>query len=115
MDDDADDYSPAPVIKPSTGYVPVTKENWQEHHNRLRGISGNDPSSDDEVERVIDEEEDDFDDVRFTGWRQACKDILYLLYYDEDSGPFVTPLTPEALGDDVYAAYIETIERPMDF
>lgn len=44
-------------------YEPVTALNWQERSDRLRGITRNNQSSDDEAERVLHEEKDDFDDV----------------------------------------------------
>ena len=48
---------------------PVTKDNWHRHHRRLRAKAGlKDPAEDSEkVENV--EEEDDFEDQEFTGWR----------------------------------------------
>lgn len=68
-----------------------------------------------DADLCVDEDEDDFDDQQFTGWRQACKDILYLLFYDEDSQPFLTPLTRENLGEDVYEDYCQNIARPITF
>lgn len=97
--------SPEPYV-----YEPVTKHNWYQHRDRLRGTA---QIIDDDPERIeVQEEDDDFEDFECTGWRLACKDILYLLYYDEDAGPFLDPLTREALGY-TFDEYVQTIKNPI--
>ena len=61
------------------------------------------PSASNEEELIYQEEIDDFPDYKFTVvWQQKCWDILYRLYYDVDSGPFLSDISEEAMGAEFY-------------
>lgn len=63
----------------------------------------------------IKEEVDDFDDVTFSEvWRQKCWDILYLLYFNPDAGPFLCDISRETLGEN-FDDYIQVIQTPITF
>lgn len=87
-------------------YKPISFDDWPDKQAEL--------SNDEDL--IIQEEVDDFPDFRFNEvWRQKCWDILYRLYYDVDSGPFLQDISEEVMGRDFYEDYITTIEHPINF
>ena len=92
----------------------MTRENWHRHHRRIRIEAGYDPQASDGEGCDIVADEDDFDDYEFTGWRQACRDILYLIYYDEDAGEFTGELSEGKLGA-LWEDYLQVVSEPICF
>jgi len=65
---------------------------------------------------VIQAEIDDFPDYKYEEvWQQKCWDILYLLYYDIDSGVFVQEISEESMGRELYLDYVDHVETPINF
>ena len=92
-------------------YKRVTFDQWHEHHQQVVP----DEDSNAEINLEYGEEIDDFEDYSFSEiWKQKCWDILYLLYFDPDSGPFMSEFTREALGE-IYSDYMDQIKEPINF
>jgi len=65
---------------------------------------------------VIREEIDDFPDHQYDVlWQQKCWDILYILYFDADSGVFVQEISQESMGADLFQHYLAQIPNPINF
>lgn len=65
---------------------------------------------------VIQEEIDDFPDHKYDIlWQQKCWDILYILYFDSDSGVFVQEISQESMGTELFYDYLEHIKAPINF
>ena len=89
-------------------YNRVTYDQWHLHQD-------DDEAADDDQDVEIQEEVYDFDDYSFEEiWKQKCWDILNLLYYNVDAGPFLVDISRETLGED-FDDYIQVISTPITF
>jgi hypothetical protein len=48
------------------------------------------------------------------GWMQSAWEMLGVLWYHEEAGAFLHPVTEDDLGD-MYDTYVMSIAYPMDF
>lgn len=65
---------------------------------------------------IFQEETDDFPDYKFDViWQQKCWDILYILYFDNESAPFLQEISEETMGPEFYEDYVSVIKYPINF
>lgn len=95
---------------PSKPYNRVTYDEWHKHDEQHPEVE---EQEDEDVE--IKEEVYDFDDYSFEElWKQKSWDILNLLYYNVEAGPFLADISRDTLGDD-FDDYVAVINTPITF